>query len=565
MKTIFEQMFKLLFLGVLSSMLFSCGAAQKLKMMNGKEAAYNQYQLGNKEIRFLATTRVGQPQYYDRLKYLIDKSKSEEYVMFYENIDLNSHSDEELRKIRKMFGNLPTDSGYAAQYKSLAPRGYQVQKTQELLGLKNTNDYNVDISGRMLIAAYESKFGTIPLTPQDLKTPLHKAVLLKLPKPKVEKILADTRKLYLAQQIKASEYTKLLLVYDFSIEDKLINELKIADTTLSRVNNYSTTGITDSALGAYYTPPVKVDYQDTIGDGHILVIKNYVNLNLQLVNYLELFSLDSRGTRYDVYTNNSTSLRFAFDYAGISGWYTFSPDLFPNNRDEATYGKTSGFSTGFSVINRKWFSDYNFRYIKGFYLDNPHEVYSGSFTEGQKLIRPDLYHAALSANVGYKFNERLSLRAVRSQTEIQHKSAGSFVVDGRFKYYEMQDDAEPRFDSISKTRNLEIGSTLGYIYTWVPIRNFYFSLGLNAGFGLNMGRAFRVENNQEARTADRTLVYLMSGNGAIGYNSERFYLGARTNFNAGSFLKEVPFYDTGFNNFYAVFVGFRVVPKNFRR
>ncbi len=560
----FFSYFKILTLVQLIITIASCGASQKLKVLNNKNAAYNQYQFKDKAIRYAGTTKVGQPQFYSHLKYVISKSKNEGYVLFYENIDLSNLNDEELRKVRKLFGFIPTDSGYANKYKPLISRGYTTINTASLLGDESKKAINVDITGKELIAAYEAKYGPITLTEKDKNTPLNKSMKPKDPESNLDAVLLSQRSVVLANKIANSDNNKILILFDSRNEQGVIDELKKFKDSIVFTNTFSTKELNDSNISSTIEETKQISHIDTIHNGYVLTIKNYVNVKAQLINKLELFSLDSRGTNYDVYTNYSTAIRFSADYGAFSGWYTFTPDFFQNNNDEDVYGNTSGFSFGFSIINTKWYSDYNFRYIKGFYLDNSDEVYPGNYNADQKLIKPELYYAALSANIGYKFNDRLSLRAIKSQTEIQQKSAGSFLLDGRVKYYEVQDGSQPRFDSISKTLNFEVGSTIGYVYTWVPIKNFYLSLGLNAGFGINIGKATRIENEIESTHRETTPVYIMSGNGTLGYNSERLYLGAYTNFNAGSFLNEVPFYDTGFNNLYTLFIGYRFVPKKLR-
>lgn len=152
-------------------------------------------------------------------------------------------------------------------------------------------------------------------------------------------------------------------------------------------------------------------------------------------------------------------------------------------------GNTRDLSLQLHRYGAKFVTDIMAQFYKGFYL--PDRRFG---TPDQEFyVRPDLAVSAVGGSFQYIFNyRRFSYRAVFQQTELQKKSAGTFLAGieifmGRFRAdstivpFPLQ--MEER-DGTRKMRFIEFGPNAGYSYTWVYKKMF---INVGASIGLNAG------------------------------------------------------------------------------
>lgn len=558
---------KILLLIILTSILTSCANLKTVDKLNSYNAEYTDIVSSKKKVRFVGMTNIGQPQFYENTKKVIDESKSDGYVIFYENTSIENMPDSSLRKLRKLLGYVPSQEIKEKQFKPLLDKGYVLRNDRNLLGLDSTSSKQADISGLEIIAEYEKRYGRIKLTDKDKTFPLTKSLPLIMMLPNANTVIIDYRNQHLAKSISESKSDKIIVLYDSKNLNGLVNELNKLDSTYLKNKTISTENNPEFLQVVSGDSIRKVTNDYIIEDGYIDQINQYMNVRLSLKNYYEFFSLNTNNNLYDIRTNSGTTLKLSADYKSISIWYNFTPKDLGLNTEEVEKGKTGGFNFGFGIIRRNWFNQFNFRYIQGFYLENTKDFLPTWKPGDVYLQKPKLGYAALEGTTGYKFNPKYSLRSVNSQTERQLKSTGSIVASTNYRFYQLKDENSPLYDSILRSDNYEIGFNLGYFYNIVFLKNLYISIGASPGFGIIHSKVDQKNSASGIQQSSfNSGVFRLSGHTGIGYNRERFYAGIYADFSAGSFLKDnIPVINTDFRNLYQAFIGYRLeVSKNIR-
>ena len=230
--------------------------------------------------------------------------------------------------------------------------------------------------------------------------------------------------------------------------------------------------------------------------------------------------------------NRNLNLGFGVNYKWFGLWIAFK---FPFiNNDDEKYGETKRFDAITSIFLRKFAIDFYLSSYKGFYIENP-ESYLPDWEEGMPYPqRPDISTTKIGGSCTYAFKYRkYSTKAAFIQTELQRKSAGSFLLGGFFSYfgirgnssfvpYELKDIYDPAllFNYLSVYGG---GVTFGYTHTFVMWKKFYISFSLVPGVALQ-GYKIDYDDGQEEKTGSFVAGRFL-GRFALGYNSEKSYAG----------------------------------------
>lgn len=230
--------------------------------------------------------------------------------------------------------------------------------------------------------------------------------------------------------------------------------------------------------------------------------------------------------------NRSLNLGFGVNYKWFGLWLAFN---FPFiNNDDDLYGETKRFDAITSIFLRKLAIDFYLSSYRGFYIENP-ESYLPEWEEGMAYPqRSDISTIKIGGSCTYAFKYRkYSTKAAFIQTELQKKSAGSFLLGGYFSYfgisgdssfvpYELREIYNPNllFNDLSVYGG---GLTFGYSHTFVLWKIFYISLTLVPGIsiqGYEIDYQDGIETKRGSFLAGRFLARF-----ALGYNSEKSYAG----------------------------------------
>ena len=290
---------------------------------------------------------------------------------------------------------------------------------------------------------------------------------------------------------------------------------------------------------------------------------NYLGVKASMSNATETFNLITpNGPNIELYPNTATYSRFAFNYRFISGGFGIAPAFLPGNGDEDLKGKTKEFALGIELIFRHFFQTMGYSGVRGYYLNNTKD-YDPSWKKGDPYIQfPDLKYSGFEGSSGYSFNPRFSLRALSTQTDRQLKSAGSFMILSKYRYYIMNDksDATPTHTT-QRSDNIEINLGVGYNYVFVIRTHFYISLGLTPYIGYLHShiKTDYYTNIDSGNQNNRILGW--NSRLAIGYNGRSFFTGFNLNAGAESYHQQnTPVYNDGAQIKYQIFIGFRFNP-----
>ena len=254
---------------------------------------------------------------------------------------------------------------------------------------------------------------------------------------------------------------------------------------------------------------------------------NYINLKFDLESNNERFELEGDDFNYDIRPNVSTISKLSVNYLFLSFSYSYIPKFFPGNNDDDLKGKTKGNSFGLNLNFNHWVQELKYGKVKGFYLENS-EDYENPWIEGTTpyIQFPDLKVTSFSGSTSYKFNSNFSLKAISTQTEIQLKSAGSFIPGLVYSYYIIDNQSNSSTQSTTqKSENLEVLAKISYFYTFVINKSWYAALGASTSIGFNYTDLLTRFPEDYVHTNYTSDVYRIRGVGGMGYNSERFFAG----------------------------------------
>ncbi len=203
----------------------SCQIIQNLSVIYSTEVEYNDYRSQDKQMRFVKMHHIGKQAFYDNVVKEISAAKKDGYVLFYELIEDADMDDLAKRKFRKFYGFLPSPEGYKNMSES-ADASLVAQNNDWFMNLENDLDFNVDLTGLQVIAAYEKMYGELELTDEDLNTPLSEKINTVEPSEQVETIISGQRDKHLAEEIENSSYAKIIVIYGRDHESGLFKQLK---------------------------------------------------------------------------------------------------------------------------------------------------------------------------------------------------------------------------------------------------------------------------------------------------------------------------------------------------
>ncbi|MEI7661629.1 MAG: DUF4421 family protein [Bacteroidota bacterium] len=284
------------------------------------------------------------------------------------------------------------------------------------------------------------------------------------------------------------------------------------------------------------------------GDPHVaafdsLYIKDYTGLLttrlfLLFQNASLLINPESDKITKIVYRPNA-NLR-----VGVAGfWKWFGLGLSIDNpvykTDQVAYGKTSTLDLRVNAFGRVVAGEFFLQRYRGFYISSPEAQ------DGSHYLVPDMRTFSVGLSAFWIFNaRRFSIRAAFIQNEGQKKSAGSFILRPSLLYYRITADhgiipaaisdsvGLPPESMVTAGRFFTAGISPGYTYTLVFMKHGYATAAVFPGIAAQ----FSTFRNDLKVSSDFAFVFQLSGRFAIGYNTEKWFLGG--SFQSG--FNEVP-------------------------
>lgn len=227
--------------------------------------------------------------------------------------------------------------------------------------------------------------------------------------------------------------------------------------------------------------------------------------------------------------NGNTSIMLGFNHKWLGLSFNFSPGFM--NKDDEIYGESKRFDTQLNVYAKTFGIDAYLQYYKGFYLRNPEDFISW----GNKNfpVQPSLESLSFGLSAYYFFNnKKFSFKAAFNRTQVQKKSAGSFILGtyinadivnspGGFIPTELPDSLLGYYN-IDAYVTSSFGISCGYAYTLVFLKNFFINASLVPGLAY---RSATFQTNDNDTKVAGNITGSLNARIALGYEGKHLYTG----------------------------------------
>jgi len=296
-----------------------------------------------------------------------------------------------------------------------------------------------------------------------------------------------------------------------------------------------------------------------VEDGYIEKMDDSFSIKLSLDSDYETFRVQTETNDIKLSPNVTNVATIGLNYRSVVLHVGFASDFLPGNGDNDIKGETKAINIGLALIRRRLFSNIQYTNVQGFYLQNTNDYIP--WEKGEPYIQfPDLHYQGISINTGYRFNPKVSLRSIITQTERQLRSAGSFIPELNLHYYVIDDQSTPaQGGATQKSNNVEWSVGFGYIYTFVLSYKFYCSLSFVPSLGSIHTKLLTRYPGGDVKSTQNNLAFRYDTKGALGYNGRKFFAGAYLGLSGVSNRQaNTTVVNHGTRLFYQFFVGMRI-------
>ena len=312
---------------------------------------------------------------------------------------------------------------------------------------------------------------------------------------------------------------------------------------------------------------------NTIENPYIEDHSEQLNIKFDVTNDQARYFIPFDGDKATIKTNLNTSLGFVFSYKFVSVRLGIRPNLSDSKKENK--GETDFFRIKVKLLFDNWTHRFEYNYTRGFYIDNTDDFGLTETSSNFHVQFPNLTTNIISGSTHYNFNDNYSVKAVESNTEIQLKSVGTFILGVNYAFYDVGGTNVVKYENGDIENKLSYNeyngfSTIingGYHYTFVLHSYWYANLRVNPGVGFDFYKTtYHSENNSEKESNNEMFFALSSGVSA-GYNGQKYYFGIEYNYAVNS----EKFNDDNINlqpikNSFHLFIGYRFkAPKQVRK
>ncbi len=271
---------------------------------------------------------------------------------------------------------------------------------------------------------------------------------------------------------------------------------------------------------------------------------------------------------FDDFANFSPNLSFRYALGFSYKFLSFRLGLRPGRSDESVQdkGESDIFRASAKLLFEKWSHHFQYNYIKGYYIKNTQDYISVFDDINYHLQFPNMKTSTFSGTSAYKFNKNYSVRAIESQTEIQIKSAGSFMPSVDYWFYKISDLKEyinPNGETIERENYKDFQGintilNIGYYYTFVYHKKWYANVFATPGAGIDFYKIKATTPDGQSTNNNTNFVYSIQSGAAIGYSTRKYYFGAdfRNRFSNENYGDDQLKLRTSTNVFH-IFIGYR--------
>lgn len=272
-------------------------------------------------------------------------------------------------------------------------------------------------------------------------------------------------------------------------------------------------------------------------------MRHKFNVKLEFDNDIETFEFNDYYSSYSIKPNTSLRTLIGFNYRFLSLKIGYSPKLF-KSEDYSKKGDTRVFKISFDIFYKKWLQTFEYSDIKGYYIE---EIIDNNYNY---IILPNLKTQIIRGKTRFNINDKFSLKAVINQTEIQRKSAGSFVPSITYEFFKISDTS-----IFEKIQSFNIILDANYIYMFVINKKWYSNIGLAPGLGYGFNKLTEGEANNITTSND--IILNFNSVVSLGYSSNYFFGGLTYKLTSTSIDKDSIIKFDSVRSIFNVSIGYR--------
>jgi len=258
---------------------------------------------------------------------------------------------------------------------------------------------------------------------------------------------------------------------------------------------------------------------------------NQLNIKFEVGNELINYFVPFEGNKANIKTNLNIRYALVFSYKFVSVRIGVRPGI--SETEKENKGESDTFRFRIKLLFDKWSHQFEYNYNKGYYIENSNSIFSNANNPDFHVQFPNLTTKILTGSSLFKFNDEYSIKAVESNTEIQLKSAGTFLPSINYSLYNItgidkikndQGDIIER-EVYQEYNGINIILNAGYHYTFVLHKYWYVNIFANPGVGIDFYKTTFISPNEIYKRSFNE-PFLFFGTGvAAGYNGKKYFFG----------------------------------------
>mgnify|MGYP006073917097 FL=1 len=301
---------------------------------------------------------------------------------------------------------------------------------------------------------------------------------------------------------------------------------------------------------------------------------NQLNIKLDISDeQVEYYIPYENDIKAEIITNLNISYGVVFSYKFLSVRLGIRPKLSESELENK--GETDRFRLRVKLLFDKWTHRFEYAYTRGFNIKNTNDFEPTTENSDFRIQFPYLTTNIFSGSSDYKFNDNYSVKAIESNTEIQLKSAGTFLTGLDYTLYFVKGTDQIKFEnqdinnreSYTEYTGFSPVLNASYHYTFVFHKYWYANIYGNPGVGIHFTNA-KFFNDNKFTSSNNTLVNLTFETGvSAGYNGKKIYFGGEFKYKLNGNKYDEDFISLQHikNNFY-LFFGYRFkAPKQVQK
>ena len=301
--------------------------------------------------------------------------------------------------------------------------------------------------------------------------------------------------------------------------------------------------------------------------------KTQFNVKFDVSNDITTYKLPKEGIKLGIKPNLNIKYALVLSYKFASVTLGIRPRL--SDEDKENKGDSNTFSIRFKLLFDNWSHNFEYDHNRGYYIENSEDFAPGLQNSDFHIQFPNLTTDIFFGSSAYKFNTNYSVRAIESQTEIQIKSAGTFMPSARYTFYDIKgtdkikisEDETIRRENYTDTQGFNVALYTGYYYTFVFQKYWYVNAYLSPGIGIDF---YKTKNYMTDETFNRSfneIFYSLQSGIGLGYNGKKIFFGAEyANMTSNQRFSESNIQIQLTKNSLHVFVGYRFkAPKSVKK